>query len=379
MDTGAGFVVDCEDMGQIVWEARLLRGAPFAVVAFDAAQKIVAWNAAAGQMFGASESEALGAAVTERIAGSTEAFWRTLLAEGTGRLVIDRRVIEWTAVPEHDANGQLAAAMCYGHDVSARVALEAAAKLEGTMLRAILENLDIVVWAMEEDGRCTYQQGKGLAAVGLPQHGFVGKNIREMYAAQGSNPFDRVFAGNLDFVEAEAHGSVFQNWLIPMRGASGSVELLVALSLNVTEQRRGEQALRDKLVETEAQQRTIRELSTPIIEVWDRVLTLPILGMVDAERAAEIMDNLLQAITAKRARFAILDMTGVKEIDTATASHLLGLVRAIRLLGAEGVVTGIHANIAQTIVDLGVELPSLIVHATLRQGLGYCITRLGRG
>jgi rsbT co-antagonist protein RsbR len=116
-------------------------------------------------------------------------------------------------------------------------------------------------------------------------------------------------------------------------------------------------------------------MSTPIIEVWDGVLTLPILGLVDSVRTAEIMDGLLQAVTRVRARFAILDMTGVDVIDTSTAGHLLGLIRAIRLLGAEGIITGIHPNIAQTMVSLDVDLSNIKVHANLREALKYCIAR----
>jgi len=366
-------VVHSEGMGQRDWETRLCRGAPFAVVAVDPALRVIAWSGAARQMFGVGADGAVGREIAE-IVGGDAAWWQRLFDEGSARLKVDTRVVEWTAV--HEAGEP--EVLCYGQDVTDHTVRESLSQLEGTLLRAILDNLDIVVWAMEPDGVCTYHQGKGLAKIGASPGAFVGQNFREKYQSRGESPFDRVFAGELHFVEAESHGQWFQNWMIPMRGASGGVELLVALSLNVTEQRHSERALRERLAEIEAQQRTIRELSTPIIEVWDRVLTLPILGMVDATRAAEIMEGLLHAVTSKRARFAILDLTGVREIDTATAGHLLGLVRAIRLLGAEGVVTGIHPNIAQTIVELGVELPNLIVHATLRGALGYCIGRLGR-
>ena len=120
-----------------------------------------------------------------------------------------------------------------------------------------------------------------------------------------------------------------------------------------------------------------RELATPIIEVWDGVLTMPIVGLVDTARAAEIMDNLLQAVTRSRAGFAILDLTGVEVVDTGTASHLIQLIGALRLLGAEGILTGIHATVAQTMVSLGIDLSNVIVHATLRDALKHCI-RVGR-
>lgn len=97
--------------------------------------------------------------------------------------------------------------------------------------------------------------------------------------------------------------------------------------------------LRTKIALIERQQQVIQALSTPIIEVWDKVLTLPMVGLVDSVRAAEVMDNLLMQVSRKGARFAILDLTGVEAVDTGTASHLLKLIQALRLLGAEGIIT----------------------------------------
>ena len=363
-------------MERIAREAQLLRRAPFAVVELDTSLRLVAWNAAAARMFGLGDGD-VGAAAGERLAAEEPGFWSALAGADGPRLArMPRadgasRAIEWTAV------GDELGLACHGYDVTDRVAREEVCTLEGQLLHAIVENLDIIAWSMREDGLCNYHQGKGLAAIGLPPGAFVGKNIRELYQGKlDPAPLDAAFRGEPQFARTEVHGQHFENWMIPVRGASGRVELLVAISLVVSELRRGERELRDRLAQIEAQQRTIRELSTPIVEVWDRVLTLPILGMVDEERASEIMDNLLRAVTATRARFAILDLTGAREIDTATAGHLLGLVGAIRLLGAEGIVTGVHPNVAQTIVDLEVNTRGIVVHASLREALMYCIGKL---
>lgn len=359
-------------MDRIAREAQLLRGAPFAVVELDASLRLTAWNTAAARMFALHDDD-VGAAVGERIATDDPAFWSGLAAADEPRVATLRattRAVEWTAV--RDEHGLT----CYGYDLGDRPAREQQLALESTMLHAIVDNLEIIAWTMEEDGRCNYHRGKGLATIGMQQGAFVGQNIRDMYAQLDPAPLDRVFAGQVEHVKTEVHGQHFENWMLPVRGASGRVELLVAVSLNVDEQRRTELELRDKLGQIEDQQRTIRELSTPIVEVWDRVLTLPILGIVDADRATGIMDDLLQAVTRNRARFAILDLTGVKEIDTATAGHLLGLVRAIRLLGAEGIVTGVHPNLAQTLVNLGVDLQGLVVRSSLREALVHCIGKL---
>jgi rsbT co-antagonist protein RsbR len=100
------------------------------------------------------------------------------------------------------------------------------------------------------------------------------------------------------------------------------------------------------------------------------------LGLIDGTRAARMMENLLAEIRRKGARFAILDLTGVEDVDIGTAGHLLKLVDAIRLLGAQGIVTGIPSRVAKTLIMLGVDLARIATLTTLRDGLQFCITRM---
>lgn len=120
-------------------------------------------------------------------------------------------------------------------------------------------------------------------------------------------------------------------------------------------------------------ERTVVALSTPILQVWRGILALPVIGAVDQPRAEAIMQSLMNALASTRARFAILDLTGVDGIDTATADHLLRIVRAIALLGAQGIVTGIQPAIARTLVDLGVDLSRIRTFRSMEDGLGFCM------
>jgi rsbT co-antagonist protein RsbR len=216
----------------------------------------------------------------------------------------------------------------------------------------------------------------------MTENQLVGMNLIELYGDTGEGDMLRdAMAGRLRHSSpgggVDAHGFMWENWYVPAdEAASGAAAILI--SLNVSEARRREDELRAKIDLVEKQRETIRELSTPIIEVWDGVLTLPIVGLVDSVRTAELMDNLLQTVSRTRSRFAILDLTGVQVVDTSTASHLIGLIQAIRLLGAEGVLTGIHPNIAQTIVAIGVDLARVRVFATLRDALKHCIEQMTR-
>jgi anti-anti-sigma regulatory factor len=133
-------------------------------------------------------------------------------------------------------------------------------------------------------------------------------------------------------------------------------------------------AQQDSLEQLNHRQRVaLSQLSTPIMEIWDHVLVLPIIGIIDTERSEELMRALLDAIAHGRARCAILDITGVEVVDTSIAGHLLQVVRAAQLLGAYCVVTGVTPNVAQTLVAIGAELANVTTLRDLKQGLQACI------
>jgi anti-anti-sigma factor len=142
---------------------------------------------------------------------------------------------------------------------------------------------------------------------------------------------------------------------------------------DLTERKLAEERLREKLAIIERQQEAIRTLSTPIIEVWDGTLTMPVFGTIDSERAQYMMSVLLDVITRTRSRYAIVDLTGVDHIDKATANHVVNLIRAVQLLGARGIVVGIKPDVARTLVSIGVDLSDIITLANLREALVRCM------
>lgn len=134
--------------------------------------------------------------------------------------------------------------------------------------------------------------------------------------------------------------------------------------------------LEQKLITIERQQLAIKELSTPVIDLWDGILTLPIVGGVDSRRAADMTERLLQRIVESESRCVIIDLTGVEILDTKTADHLVKMTQAVRLIGALPVITGIGPEIATTLVDLGVDLIQLRTVRTLKEGLKLCFRYL---
>jgi rsbT co-antagonist protein RsbR len=127
------------------------------------------------------------------------------------------------------------------------------------------------------------------------------------------------------------------------------------------------------------QQEAIRELSTPVLQVRERLLILPIIGVLDSLRARQLTEQLLAAIRTNRARVVVIDITGVPAIDLTVANHLVQTVRASRLMGADVIITGLSSEIAQTLVTLGVELGTIKTAGDLQGGIEEAERLLGHG
>lgn len=127
----------------------------------------------------------------------------------------------------------------------------------------------------------------------------------------------------------------------------------------------------------EDQRKTIHELQTPVIQVWEGILALPIVGTVDAVRAQQMTEALLDRITATGASVVLLDITAVPTVDTAFAKHLIETIAAARLLGTEVMVVGLTTNTALTLVQLGVDLGGVVTRTTMAKGLELAFDRLG--
>ena len=134
---------------------------------------------------------------------------------------------------------------------------------------------------------------------------------------------------------------------------------------------------RDEIIRR--QQEELAELSTPVVELWEGILALPVIGTLDSARTQTVMENLLSKIVQTGATHAILDITGVPTVDTLVAQHLLKTVAAARLMGAECIISGIRPQIAQTIVHLGVDLGDVITKSTLSDAFAIALRRRGFG
>ena len=134
-------------------------------------------------------------------------------------------------------------------------------------------------------------------------------------------------------------------------------------------------AARERIIADQAE--SMLELSTPVVQLWDRIIAVPLVGTLDSARTQLVMEKMLDALVANGATHAVIDITGVATVDTEVAQHLLKTVMAARLLGAECVISGIRPQIAHTIVSLGIEFGDIATKASLRDALAHALTSPG--
>lgn len=173
------------------------------------------------------------------------------------------------------------------------------------------------------------------------------------------------------FLHAEGTYRWTHDEQILSRDKDGNVVEILGVLQDITERKNAELTIQQQAA-------AIAELSTPLIPISEEILVMPLIGILDSRRAQQIVATLLQGITGTGAKVAILDITGVPVVDTQVANALLQTARAVKLLGAEVVLTGIRPDVARTLVALGVELGNIITRGTLQAGIAYSMGKTGR-
>ncbi|MDC3955612.1 STAS domain-containing protein [Polyangium jinanense] len=281
---------------------------------------------------------------------------------------------------------------------------EAALRTENEALRTLFRQLPVAVWATDHEGNVTMGNPEADRLLGVPETAPTAPPVEEwgegaIYLHADKNtpysleelPHTRALRGEsvrtaeLFFRNGNVPDGV---WLevhaAPLRDDSGKQTGAVSVFIDSEARKNFEEevALRNKeLVASESEKSeliarlrmAVQELSTPILTLWEDVLALPVIGVVDSRRSAEMMERLLDEIVRSQSRFVIIDLTGVEVIDTSTADHFMKLVKAVGLIGARCVLTGIRPAVAQTLVDLDVNFGQLETLRNLKHGLRYCL------
>jgi rsbT co-antagonist protein RsbR len=253
-----------------------------------------------------------------------------------------------------------------------------AARVEHALFRILIETLDITLWAAEHTGKIVFSDGKALATAGLAPGQLVGLNIFEIYPPELMVPVKAALAGTASTFESEVHGVHWKTWTLPLKNDAGEIDHCVGLALDVTSAVQTKRDLERQLGTIRNQQRAIHEMAAPVLRVWDDVLTVPLIGTMDAERTNEIAERLLAEANRSNTRFVILDLTGVETLDTLIANHVLRLIASLRLLGVDAKISGISPHVAHTMVGLGIDLRSVQTYRSLREALRDCMLTLMR-
>lgn len=190
-------------------------------------------------------------------------------------------------------------------------------------------------------------------------------------AARMAKGFDRLVKdGQYDLKYRFRHKDGSYRWLHDerklIRDAGGEPVEILGAWRDITESVRDEEVIR-------SQANALTELSTPLIPISDHVVVMPLIGTMDSQRAAQVLETLLEGVSVRRASVAILDITGVSVVDTHVANALLQAAKAVRLLGAEVVLTGIRPDVALTLVGLGLDLTGIVTKGTLQAGIVHAM------
>lgn len=251
--------------------------------------------------------------------------------------------------------------------------------------REIYKNLPHITILYKVIDRDTFTVTSVNQAV-IDAFGFIphssGANLRDIFppdAAQAlinalQNCFDSGTITKGEVVGEVPKGTIWTAYIYtPLRDAEGNITHILSVSEDITERKLQEEENRQQSIIINRQAEMLFELSTPLLTISDDTVVMPLIGSIDARRAQQIMENLLTGITEHGASQVILDITGISVMDTNVAAMLIRLAQAVRLLGAQIILTGIRAEIAQTLVSLEIDFNDIITRSTLRDGIAYAL------
>jgi len=276
------------------------------------------------------------------------------------------RQLSWSAAPRSDERLIFVSAHPVGQP-----------SLESRYFRALADATSDFVGISTLDGVVLYVNEAGMDLVGHPRERAPGMSIAAfVHPSVGAWFVETALAatmrhgrwqGEVDLLHADGSAIAVSQVSVLLRDDAGRPEVLATIARDLRPQKQLEAAL--KLA--------VQEMSTPIIQVWDGVLALPVLGLVDSVRAQQMMQSLLDAIVRHGCRVTILDLTGVRTIDSSTVEHLFRMVSAARLLGSRCAVSGISSVVAQIIAQLGLDFSEVHTFQSLRDALRFAVREVG--
>jgi PAS domain S-box-containing protein len=245
--------------------------------------------------------------------------------------------------------------------------IQAASQYARSLIEASLDPLVTI----SADGKITDVNEATIRVTGVPRDKLIGSDFSNYFTEPGKarEGYQQVFKKGF-VIDYPLEIQRKDGYITPVlynasvyRDEKGNVTGVFAAARDITELKKAEDELK------KAQQKALMELAAPVVKVWNKILMIPLIGVMDSSRAELVMETLLAAIEENQAKVAILDVSGIPVVDSLVAKHLVRTVSAAKLMGAESIVTGIRSSISQTMIQLGVDLSGVITKSTLSDGI----------
>jgi rsbT co-antagonist protein RsbR len=366
---------------------------PLATVEADHNGNVRRWNPAATQIFGWTEAEAMGKNLIELVVPGlarehVEGIVGALLrGEAKNSRNVNMRkdgtliTCQWYNAVLHDEDGGVVGWISQTQDVTDQLRAEEDLRERTNYLQAIFGAMNDMVLIIDADG--VYRDVAPTQPEMRHNHSaaLLGRKISDLIGFESAMDYLAIIHEVLATGEPRQHlysfpgpGGSEQHFNATVSRINDDRVLWVAR--DITDQRRAAEelaVLQNQIIES--QRAALRELGTPIIPISAGVVAMPLIGSIDSQRAQLIIETLLQGVGETRAHTAILDVTGVQVVDTQVANALLRAAQAVKLLGAQVIITGIRPEVAQTLVGLGLDLSGIITVANLQGGIQYALSR----
>lgn len=371
---------------------------PLATIEFDTAGIITRWNPSAERIFGWTADEALGQELLPLVVPGiameqVEAVRNSLFSDHivnnrNDNLTKDGRIItcQWYNTILRDEHGQVTGILAQTEDVTEQVRQEQAMRESEQLLHTLLNTIPIPIFY--KDANSIYlgcNQAFATQIVGKPQAEIIGKTVYQIFTQDEASVYDnadqklfqqggaQAYEKEMTYADGTSHTIIFHKSVFT--GSNSTAGGIVGAILDITEHKQAEferTKFQEQLIE--AQRLALRELSTPLIPIADNVVIMPLVGSIDTQRAQQVLESLLDGVAAHHAETVILDITGVQVVDTQVANAFIRAAQAVKLLGAHIIMTGIKPQIAQTLVQLGVDLRGITTRGTLQAGIAAALT-----
>ncbi|HEY0733547.1 MAG TPA: PAS domain S-box protein [Herpetosiphonaceae bacterium] len=367
---------------------------PDIVFVKDAESRVVYANKAFCDFHGLSPDEVRGTVDAAPHAPSGASSDEQVLATGQ-RFVIHQqsvtahdgtaRLFNTMKSPIRDAEGKVVQVVVVAHDITDRSYAESALKTSDERFRLLVDTLPIAFFMRDASGKLVYISpayetiwGRTIAELEANPRAWI-EAIHPDDLPETTKIFRMLSQTKMDFEYRIVRPDGGVRWIsatsMPMRNAEGQTEQIVGFLADETERKQAlieQQQLQESMIQMQAA--TLAELSTPLIPISDRVVVLPLIGALDTQRTQQVLETLLNGVAERQAQIVIVDITGIKVVDTQVANTLIQAARAVRLLGARVMLTGIRPEVAHTLISLGVDLSDLHTAGTLQSGIAHVLS-----